>query len=258
MMYHVLIVDDEPRTAAAVEKNINWTACGVSEVYRAFSLRSALDIMEQYRIDILISDIEMPNGSGLQLLENLRERGSEISCIFITCHPEFDYMRRAIQLRSSDYILKPILYDELFRVLLRLTRQMDAGTETASAVESAVPTAVLPESTAGQNVEDAVKEYIREHMMENISVADIADTLHFNHQYLMRVFKKKTGLSILEYMTQLRMDAAKTVLKNSELPIREVSMMVGYTDYAYFTRVFRKEVGVSPSQYRSRSRDGQS
>lgn len=255
-MYHVLIVDDEPRTADALEKNIDWQACGIGRVFRAQSLRAALEVMEQQRVDILISDIEMPNGSGLQLLENLRERGKNISCVFVTCHPEFDYMRKAIQLQCSDYILKPIQYDELSRVLARLIHRIETG-----APDSALPAAAVPDGArlafgGEQNVEQAVKDYIREHLIENINVAEIAKTLHFNPQHLMRVFKRKTGLSIVEYMTQFRMDTAKNILRNSGLPIREIAAMVGYTDYAYFTRVFRKEVGLSPTQYRSKCWSG--
>lgn len=253
-MYNVLIVDDEPRTADALEKNIDWQSCGIGRVFRAMSLRAALEVMEQQQVDILISDIEMPNGSGLQLLENLRERGKKISCIFVTCHPEFDYMRKAIQLQCSDYILKPIQYDELSRVLVRLIHRMETGAQEPAFSAAAIPDAARAAFGRGQNVEQAVKDYIREHMVENINVAEIAENLHFNPQHLMRVFKKKTGLSIVEYITQFRMDTAKNILRNSELPIRDIAAMVGYTDYAYFTRVFRKEVGRSPTQYRSKCR----
>lgn len=253
-MYNVLIVDDEARTAEALERNVDWQACGVRRVFRAVSLRAALEVMEQQKVDILISDIEMPNGSGLQLLENLRERGKEISCIFVTCHPEFDYMRKAIQLQCSDYILKPIKYEELSRVLVRLIHRMEAG--QGGPASPTIPALGVTGTDFGveRNVEQAVKDYIREHMMENITVAEIAENLHFNPQHLMRVFKKKTGLSIMEYTTQFRMDAAKTILKDSNLPIRDISAMVGYSDYAYFTRVFHKEVGQSPTQYRDKCR----
>lgn len=58
-------------------------------------------------------------------------------------------------------------------------------------------------------------------------------------------------MSIVEYITKARLDTAKKILKDTGLPIKTVANMVGYDDYAYFTRVFRKELGMSPSQYRS-------
>jgi len=64
--------------------------------------------------------------------------------------------------------------------------------------------------------------------MDNVTVAHIADALHFNPQYLMRAFKGKTGLSIIEYITQARIDTAKKVLGDTDLPIKEVAHLVGY------------------------------
>ena len=70
----------------------------------------------------------------------------------------------------------------------------------------------------------------------------------------MRSFKNKTGLSIVEYITQERLNTAKRILKKTDLPVKAVSSMVGYEDYAYFTRVFKKETGESPTTYRSNRR----
>ena len=254
-MYNVLIVDDEPRAVSALKKNAGWESCGVSLVFTAMSMKSALQILEQEQIDVLICDIEMPGGNGIQLLENLRERGKQTPCIFVTCHPEYEFMRRAMQLQCADYVLKPIQYDEFNRTLSELIQRMEKPEEADNKTGLTGFTETGHVAGGEQNVEKAVKDYIREHMMENISVTDIAEALHFNPQHLMRVFKKKTGLSVLEYITQVRLDVAKNALENTDLPIREIASIVGYADHAYFTRVFRKELGISPSLYRSRFRD---
>lgn len=257
-MYNAILVDDEPRSIDALEKNVEWRKCGIRKVYKALNMSAAIKLIEGEKIEVLICDIEMPNGSGLQLLEWLREQRHEINCIFVTCHPEFDYMRKAIQLKCYDYILKPINYEEFSRVLSELVRKMEAresGSENVEAVNwgGITDTAIMECGRVDRerNVELEVKKYIREHMMDNIAVPDIAEELHFNPQYLMRSFKSKTGSSIMEYITQVRMETAKKILKDTRLPIKEVAGMVGYTDYAYFTRVFRKECGESPSQYRN-------
>lgn len=261
-MYNVILVDDEPRTVEALEKNIDWRKCGIRKTYKAMSMEAAIKLIEKEQIDIMVCDIEMPGGSGLQLLEWLREHQKKMNCIFVTCHPEFDYMRKAIQLKCYDYILKPINYEEFERVMTDLAAKMEAR-ETGAENTEAVNWGGLTDSAIQEhgriekerNVELEVKKYIREHMMDNITVPDIAEELHFNPQYLMRAFKAKTGLSIMEYITQTRMGTAKKILNDTNLPIKEVANMVGYADYAYFTRVFRKEVGKSPSQYRNGCRD---
>ncbi|MCI8895889.1 MAG: AraC family transcriptional regulator [Lachnospiraceae bacterium] len=257
-MYNVLLVDDEPRTIDALERSVDWRSCGIRKVFRSVSMQEAIGVIEKESPQIMICDIEMPSGSGLQLLEWLQEQKKVINCIFVTCHPEFDYMRKAIQLKCYDYILKPINYEEFSRVLTELVHKMEAlenGQDTAQAVNwGGITDFTIQQSgrvEKERNVESEVKKYIREHMMDNITVTSIAEELHFNPQYLMRAFKSKTEMSIVEYITKARMDTARKILAETELPIKEVANMVGYGDYAYFTRVFRKETGESPSRYRN-------
>ncbi|MBE5889695.1 MAG: AraC family transcriptional regulator [Lachnospiraceae bacterium] len=256
-MYNILLVDDEPRTIDAIEKNVNWRECGIRKVFRAESMQSAITLYEQEKIDIMICDIEMPNGSGLSLLEWFEDHDKPINCIFVTCHPEFDYMRKAIQLRCYDYILKPINYDEFSQALSELVKRMEA-TENGATSPDAINWGGLTDgdireidrTERDRNVEMEIKKYIHENMTNEISVTNIAETLHFNPQYLMRAFKKKTGMSIVEYITKCRIDTAKKVLRETELPVKKIADMVGYSDYTYFNRVFKKETGMSPKQYR--------
>lgn len=258
-MYNVLLVDDEPRTIDALEKNVDWRGCGIRKLFRSMSMQEAIRVIEKERPEIMVCDIEMPSGSGLQLLEWLREQKKQINCIFVTCHPEFDYMRKAIQLKCYDYILKPINYEDFSRTLTSLVHRLESledgqNNDMTTILGSMSDYEIRQHGQAAKerDVEMAVKKYIREHMMDNITVTSIAQSLSFNPQYLMRAFKSKTDLSIVEYITLERMDMAKKILTETSLPIKEVAHMVGYSDYAYFTRVFRKETGESPSQYRGR------
>ena len=248
MMYNILLVDDEPRTTEALIKNVDWAKCKIDQIHRATNMEAAIRILNNESIHLMVSDIEMPNGTGLELLEILRDQKKEIPCIFVTCHPEFDYMRKAIQLSCYDYILKPILYDEFEQVLMGLIPQLSGSMQEVSE-ESKVPS--LGGNGQERNLEREVKTYVKDHLGEDITVTQIAEELHFNPQYLMRTFKAKSGLSIMEYITQTRLEYAKQILRDTDLPIKSVALMVGYSDYAYFTRVFRKETGRTPSVYRS-------
>lgn len=257
-MYNVMLVDDEPRSIDAIEANVDWRRSGIRKVFKAMNMSAAIEIVQKNEVDIMICDIEMPNGSGLNLLEWLREHDFNIKCIFVTCHPEFDYMRKAIQLMCYDYILKPIHYEEFERVLNDLVKKMellDSGEKDIEAIHWGGMTdfAIREQSLKAKerNVELEVKKYIREHMTDDINVKDIAETLHFNAQYLMRSFKSKTGYCIMEYITKTRMETSKKLLKDTDLPVKEVATLLGYGDYAYFTRVFRKEFGVSPTKFRN-------
>lgn len=257
-MYNVLLVDDEPRTMDALERNVDWRKCGIRKVFKARGMAEAIEYVNREKIEIMICDIEMPGGNGIQLLEWFRNSHRQINCIFLTCHPEFDYMRKAIQLRCYDYILKPIRYEEFMRVLSDLIGKMELSegeVEMTAAKDwgknspqTLMKLSVSPEK---RDVELEIKKYVREHLVDNITVSDIAEALHFNPQYLMRVFKKKTDMSIVEYITKTRLEMAQKILTETNLPIQEIAAMVGYSDYAYFTRVFKKETGYSPRHFRA-------
>lgn len=256
-MYNAIIVDDEPRAVDALKENVDWKKCGIRKVYSAYNMVSAIKIIQESQVEILICDIEMPNGSGIQLLEWLTAHQIKMNCIFVTCHQEYNIMRKAIQLKCYDYILKPIDYDEFMELLHEMITKMENKTEVPGQGEDVVQWGESLEQEVldkdrhvSRNPELEVKQYVREHMADNIMIADIAAYLHFSPQYLMRVFKNETGMSILEYIVYVRIEAAKKVLKGTRLPIKEVAYMVGYEDCVYFTKVFHKAVGTTPSQYR--------
>ena len=114
---NVLLVDDDRFVVAALEKKINWEQLTVTEVLTAFNIRQAQKIIEKNSIDICVCDIEMPGGSGLDLLSWVRESGKEIQFIFLTSYADFDYAKKAIELSSLDYQLKPIDFDTLSHIL---------------------------------------------------------------------------------------------------------------------------------------------
>lgn len=89
------------------------------QVFTATNALIAKNILKKEQIDIMLCDIEMPGESGLKLLEWVRDEKMNTECIFLTCHEEFDFARKAIKLKGMDYLLKPIPYDELTDVLLK-------------------------------------------------------------------------------------------------------------------------------------------
>ena len=108
----LLLVDDEEYVIESIKRNLDLTETGVSEVYTAFSVQQAKNIMGMVDIDIVISDIVMPGGTGFDFVEWVRKEELKVQVIFLTSYAEFDYARRAIQLNSVDYLLKPIDFEK--------------------------------------------------------------------------------------------------------------------------------------------------
>ena len=115
----VLVVDDDPNTVQMIEDSISWEEYGIEQVYTAYQGVQALELVEEYRPDIIISDIEMPQMDGMQMLEKLSELGDHPEVIFLTCHDSFSFARKALQYGVSNYLLKPFQLDELLGALLK-------------------------------------------------------------------------------------------------------------------------------------------
>jgi YesN/AraC family two-component response regulator len=94
------------------------------------------------------------------------------------------------------------------------------------------------------------REYIRAHYHENISLKSVAEYLYVSEAYISRLFTKEMGESFINYVTHLRIEKAKELLKNSDLSINEISERVGYYNQEHFSRVFKKHEGCSPNKYR--------
>jgi len=92
--------------------------------------------------------------------------------------------------------------------------------------------------------------YLRRNLYKNISRKDLSDVFHISSSHLARIFRNTSGMTISKRLMQLRIDRAKQLLLESSLPISEISLQVGYTNFSHFTNIFRKETGVTPSDYR--------
>lgn len=113
----ILIVDDQVDVAKGVESGVNWESLGVDQVTTANSMFEAQEVFKHQDVDIVISDIEMPMGSGLDLIAWMRESYPDTECIFLTAHEDFEYAKKAIKLGTFDYLIQPIKYDELEKVI---------------------------------------------------------------------------------------------------------------------------------------------
>ncbi|WP_222429926.1 helix-turn-helix domain-containing protein [Paenibacillus cremeus] len=135
-MYRLLIVDDEIHAAHGIEIGINWANLGISNVYVAYNIRQAMEIFFNHAIDLMICDIEMPQGNGLELLAWVKEHYASTETLFLTCHADFDYAKQALQLGSFDYLLKPVRYKELESVVMKAIEKVKAEREADKFTET--------------------------------------------------------------------------------------------------------------------------
>jgi len=98
---------------------------------------------------------------------------------------------------------------------------------------------------------DVAAQYIKAHFHENMSLEKVASAVYLNPSYFSLMFKQKMGFGYKDYVIHLRMEKAKTLLRQSHLKVSDVAEQVGYTDMRHFTQVFRKTFQMTPSEYRA-------
>ena len=94
------------------------------------------------------------------------------------------------------------------------------------------------------------KQYIQEHYADAITLDEVADSIGFSGSYFSTFFKKETGSGFNQYLTGVRIEKTKDLLRNSDNPVTEICRMVGYSDLKHFNRIFHREIGMTPGEYR--------
>jgi len=96
------------------------------------------------------------------------------------------------------------------------------------------------------------REFIRANYKKKIKLIDISKAIYLSPYYLSHIFKKETGITLMEYLAKVRIEEAKYLLENTQWNTTRISFEVGYSDQSYFCKVFKKNEGISPYGYKKR------
>ncbi|MBB4301455.1 YesN/AraC family two-component response regulator [Rhodobium orientis] len=111
--------------------------------------------------------------------------------------------------------------------------------------------------TGGAHASDHIQDvlnYIERNMHKGVTLEDAADFAHISPCYLSRLFRKEMDMTFISYLKTQRIERAKELLRESDLPITNISLDLSFQDANYFCKAFKKEVGLSPSEYRRKYR----
>ncbi|MEH7490687.1 helix-turn-helix domain-containing protein [Neobacillus niacini] len=96
------------------------------------------------------------------------------------------------------------------------------------------------------------KNYIYTNRYEKISHDDVANQVELSHSYLSILFKKEVGISVSEYIQQVKIEEAKNLIEYTHTPLSEIGSLLNFSDQSYFTKVFKKHTGITPKQYKEK------
>ena len=124
-----LVVDDDRNTVEVIRKAISWESLGIDRVFFSYEIETAKKILEKEEVDIIISDIAMPMGTGIDLIIWAREHQKKGEFLFLTCHESFEFASYAIQYQAAAYLIKPFepekMEIELRRLIFKRKREQD-------------------------------------------------------------------------------------------------------------------------------------
>lgn len=238
---NILVVDDEYYIVKNIIETTDWSALGIEQAFPAYSASQAKRIFEGSQdIDILLTDIEMPRETGLQLVEWLHENDFHPIVLVLTGHQRFDYAQEALNLHIFSYLLKPIDPDQLMEKLAAAVQEVKKNAwyekERLNMEEHL--------STDTSDPISVIKDYIRSHLSDpDLGRTSIAEKIHMNLDYLSHIFSTKTGASLSSYIMDERMAAAKRLLATTSFsPSKSVTRSESQT-FPTFTGSSRKAAG---------------
>ena len=242
-MYKLIIIDDDIGTSNSLSNYFPWETHGFQLVEKFYDGITAFRYLQRHAVDLIISDIKMPEMNGIELARKLHEMHRKEKIIFISGYKDFEYARSALEYGVKCYCLKPVTYREINEKLRAIKAELDA--------EHGIPAASSDSGNSFDSMRiNKIKAYVNTNYRD-VTLNDLAKYMDMNASYLSRFFSEKTGETISEYITRKRMQKALELLKKYEYrTIQEVCEQVGYTNHASFTKAFVKAYGVSPTAYR--------
>ncbi len=139
---------------------------------------------------------------------------------------------------------------ELATGIIPATASLDGMKDWLTGIFAKLPQPEIQDKNEPKDVIDVVRRYICEHIGEELGRSELAALVYLNPDYLSHIFREKTGVSLVDFITAERMKKARELLKTTSLPIRDVALAVGYSNISYFSRQFKRSQGMTPLEFR--------
>lgn len=152
----------------------------------------------------------------------------------------------------------------------RFFREAEAGTpvlslqlllirvlETLTLVHAPDQAATFESSESADSLLKKVEVILEDYQGDRLNVANLAASLHMSYGHLARLYKKRTGITLIERMNRIRLEKARELLRHTDLLIKEVTERAGFADICYFSKAFKKRYGMSPRAYQKMAADGE-
>ena len=253
-------LSDQNQTLLIVEDNLDIQELITDIFADEFTIVTAADGIEGHKSaikhipDLIISDVMMPNMSGFELSDKLKNdiRTSHIPLIMLTALNDIESKKSGFEKGGDVYISKPFsteLLELQVHNLLNTKRKAKEYQKTKTRMEPSVP--INTENKKEIFLQKVIDIIEANYQSSDLSVEMIAQQTHFSYIQFYRKFKAITGINAKEYIRTFRLKKAAHIFKNNpEMSVGEVVYSVGFSSLSHFTSSFKKEFGMTPTKFK--------
>lgn len=250
----ILIVDDEINIARGIKSILDANLSFSSVVRCTSSGEEAMCIAEEFRPDLLITDIRMPKMNGLELIESMKTAGLCSEFVILSGYEDFSYAQEAIRKGVADYLTKPVEKEYLCTFCEKVYEHMHNDTQKLNEKE-------LPEfeflkwdpyqESYPASLRNIICYIEQNYTKKELSGASISEALFFHPSYISQLIGKYTDLSLNGIIHYFRLKRAlELLLSPKNHRICEVSELVGYKSERQFYKAFQKYLRCTPRAFR--------
>ncbi|MDY5238154.1 response regulator [Bacteroides helcogenes] len=247
----ILIVEDTPDLLNYMQKTMKeYFAC----TYIAKDGKRGLEQAMNKLPDIIVTDMMMPNMNGLELCHEIKQnlRISHIPVILLTAYSNQKNMYESYKTGADAFLSKPFDMNTLLALIanqINIREQIKARYQGQSEV---LPTL---QETSFSNADETFLLKLNKLINDNIAnpemdVSFLASNLCISRSLLYNKVKSLTGMSSIDYINQMRIEKAITLMKTSTLTLTEISEQTGFSTLRYFSKMFKNIKGIIPSEYK--------
>lgn len=253
----LMIVDDDIIILKGLANIIRKMELENIEVMTAENAMDALEMLKYNGADLLITDVDMPAMTGLELIREIRHRKYCERFIVLSGYDKFEFAQQAIRYHVIDYLLKPINKAYLTKTIKDIYDDLEGYSQMV--VPEEITSLPIYEITAEpEDIPESLKgvlEYIKKNANRNLSLEELSQHFEIHQNYICSLFQKHMHTTYLKYLDCLRLQSSVELLINQpKMPVEQISSATGFMNERHFYKVFKKRLGITPGALREKYR----
>lgn len=234
-MQKVVIADLEPIQRQSLKLLLEERFQKKVIIFETDSGQEAIKLTEENSIDLVILDKRLVEIDGITCTKMIKEKKPWQKVIVYTMNYDKHTREAFYALGVSSFLEKPLRPSILIESISNEIRKdlIDSKRKTKTKIS-------------------AIVEFIDNNIHQDLTLSFVAEKTEISSYYLSKIFKKEMGQNFITYVTERKIERAKELLRNKEIPIINISFELGFTEPSYFTKVFKKVEGITPSHYRNK------